>query len=290
MRGCVEDMSDLSNIPAQDQEWPGRESELKPKADHGHDTWVARGRLEGKRALVTGADSGIGRSVAVAFAKEGADVAIVDLPGSDDLQETKSLVESQGRKCVAIQADLRTAEANREAVETAVEALGGLDIIVANAGFQMSHRDISEFPPEQLHRTFETNVFSPFWLVQAAKDHLGPGASVIITTSIQAYDPSEVLLDYAATKAAANNLTVNLAQTLGPRGVRVNAVAPGPIWTPLIPSTFPEKKVEGFGTDTPLGRAGDPIEVAAAFVFLASDEASYVSGSVLGVTGGRPVF
>ena len=147
-------------------------------------------------------DSGIGRSVAVAFAKEGADVAIVDLPGSDDLQETKSLVESQGRKCVAIQADLRTAEANREAVETAVEALGGLDIIVANAGFQMSHQDISEFPPEQLHRTFETNVFSPFWLVQAAKDHLGPGASVIITTSIQAYDPSEVLLDYAATKAA----------------------------------------------------------------------------------------
>ena len=281
---------DLKKIPAQQQEWPGREGDLKPEADHGHTTWTGRERLTGKKALVTGADSGIGRSVAVAFAKEGADVVVVDLPGNDDLEETKRLVEAEGRKCVALPLDLRTAEANKEAVEATVKELGGIDILVANAAYQMTHPDLDQFPDDQIHQTFETNVYSPFWLVKAADKHLGEGSSVIFTASVQAYDPSEPLLDYAATKAAVTNLGMNLASLLGERGVRVNVVAPGPIWTPLIPATMPEKKVEKFGADTPLGRAGDPIEVAAAFVFLASDEASYVSGAVLGVTGGRPVF
>jgi NAD(P)-dependent dehydrogenase (short-subunit alcohol dehydrogenase family) len=172
----------------------------------------------------------------------------------------------------------------------AVSKLGGVDVLVCNAAYQMAHDDLADFPPEQLERTFATNVLGPFWLVQALASRLEDGGCVIVTTSIQAYSPSDHLLDYAATKAALNNLVANLAQELGPRGTRVNAVAPGPIWTPLIPATMAPEKVEGFGSDTPLGRPGQPVEVAAAFVFLASDEASYVSGTVLGVTGGKPVF
>lgn len=280
----------LADIPAQQQTWPGTVSELDPQPDHGR-SWVARGRLQGKRALITGGDSGIGRAIAVAFAAEGAALAIGYLPEEQaDAEETARLVAANGGSCTLFPGDLRTLAANQSLAKKALRALGGLDLLVCNAAYQMAHEELEEFPPRQIERTFATNVFSPFWLTQALVGALEGHGSVMVTTSIQAYQPSDHLLDYAATKAALNNLVVNLAADLGPRGIRVNAVAPGPIWTPLIPSTFGAEKVEGFGSDTPLGRAGHPIEVAAAFVFLASDEASYVSGTVLGVTGGRPVF
>ncbi|NLF03550.1 MAG: SDR family oxidoreductase [Actinomycetales bacterium] len=265
---------------------------MNPVPDHGEESYVGRDRLTGKRALITGGDSGIGRATAIAFAKEGAKVAIAYLPEEQkDAEETREAVGAAGGSCVLLPVDLRTETANEKLARDAVEGLGGIDVLVANAGFQMAHTGgITDFPSGQLEQVFETNVFSPFWLVKYLSPALGEGASVIITTSIRAFDPSEPLLDYAATKAALNNLMVNLASDLGPRGIRVNAVAPGPIWTPLIVSTFDAEKVEGFGKDTPLGRPGQPVEVAPAFVFLASDEASYVSGTVLGVTGGRPVF
>lgn len=280
----------LSAIPGQSQDWPGTVSDLDPQPDHG-ENWSARGRLTGKKALITGADSGIGRAVAAIFAAEGADVAIAYLPEEEqDAQETKRLVEAAGRRCVLLPGDLRTAQANIDAATSAVEQLGGLDVLVPNAAYQMTHDHLSDFPDEQIERTYATNVFSPFWLVKHLSKELSDGGSVIITTSVQAVNPSEHLLDYASTKAALNNLVVNLAAELGPDGIRVNGVAPGPIWTPLIPATMAAEKVEGFGSDTPLGRAGQPVEVAAAYVFLASDEASYVSGTILGVTGGKAVF
>lgn len=281
-----------TELPPQQQEWPGTTAELDPPADHGEDSWVGRERLVGKRALVTGGDSGIGRAVALSFAREGADVAIAHLPQErDDAERTAELVRGEGRRVALLPGDLRTHEANRDLAHAAVEALGGLDVLVCNAAYQMSRDAVEDFPPDQVERTFATNVFSPFWLVRELSDELAStGGNIIVTTSVQAYQPSGPLLDYAATKAALNNLVVNLAQELGPRGIRVNAVAPGPIWTPLIPATMPPDKVAGFGADTPLGRPGQPTEVAAAFVFLASDEAGYVSGTVLGVTGGKPVF
>ncbi len=284
-------MSELTKIPAQQQEWPGSEAELQPKPDHGEQSWTPRQRLQGKRALITGGDSGIGRAVAVVFAREGADVAISFLPEEEaDAAETARIVRGFGQHCALVPADLRTHEACSQVASDAVAELGGLDVLVCNAGFQKSYDELEKFPPEQIERTFATNVFSTFWLAQVAAKQLGAGGSIIVTTSIQAYSPSSHLLDYAATKAALNNLTVNLASELGQRGIRVNAVAPGPIWTPLIPATMEPEKVESFGSDTPLGRAGQPVEVAAAYVFLASDEASYVSGTVVGVTGGKPVF
>jgi NAD(P)-dependent dehydrogenase (short-subunit alcohol dehydrogenase family) len=281
-----------THVPGQTQEWPGRTDAMDPVPDHGESSWTGRDRLPGKRALVTGGDSGIGRATAIAFAKEGADVALAFLPQeSSDAAEVEQVITALGRRCVLLPTDQRTEEANQKLVADAVEALGGLDTVVSNAAFQMGTKGgIEAFSAEQLQQVYETNVFATFWLVKAAVKHLQPGSTVTITTSIQAYEPSEPLLDYASTKAALNNLMVNLASDLGERGIRVNAVAPGPIWTPLIPSTFDEDKVDGFGSDTPLGRPGQPIEVAAAFVFLASDEASYVSGTVLGVTGGRAVF
>ena len=284
-------MSDLTAIPAQQQEWPGTVADLTPQPDHGRTSWVGRDRLPGKKALITGGDSGIGRAVAVLFAKEGADVAIAYLPQEEaDAAETARIVEEAGRRCVLLPSDLRSQEACAELAEQALAELGGLDVLVCNAAFQMAYEELEEFPADQLQRTFATNVFATFWLTQALARHLEHGGSIIVTTSVQAYSPSSHLLDYAATKAALNNLTVNLAGELGERGIRVNAVAPGPIWTPLIPATMKPEKVESFGADTPLGRAGHPVEVGAAFVFLASDEASYVSGTVLGVTGGKPVF
>lgn len=278
--------------PPQQQTWPGSTAELDPPADHGEESWVGRDRLVGKRALVTGGDSGIGRAVALTFAREGADVVVAHLPEEqEDADRTVALVRDEGRRGESVALDLRTAEANRDLAVRAVELLGGLDVLVCNAAFQMTHERLEDFPPEQLERTFATNVFSPFWLVRELAGTLAEsGGSVVVTTSIQAVQPSDHLLDYAATKAALDNLVVNLAQELGERGVRVNAVAPGPIWTPLIPATMSPEKVASFGQDTPLGRAGQPVEVAAAYVFLASDEARYVSGTVLGVTGGKPVF
>lgn len=278
-------------VPGQQQSWPGTPAAMVPVPDHGEESYVGRERLVGKRALVTGGDSGIGRATAIAFAKEGAEVAISYLPQERaDAEATRSAVESAWGTCHLLPGDLRTREANLALAEAALGALGGLEVLVCNAGFQMAHGELEDFPEGQLEQVFATNVFSTFWLVQRLAGLLPAGGSVILTTSIQAWDPSEPLLDYAATKAALNNLMVNLASMLGPRGVRVNAVAPGPIWTPLVVSTFSEEKIAGFGTDTPLGRPGQPVEVAPAFVFLASDEASYVSGSVLGVTGGRAVF
>lgn len=284
--------ADLSNLPPQQQDWPGTITELQPQADYGEGSWTPRDRLRGKRVLITGGDSGIGRAVAIAAAKEGAaGVVVAHLPQeAADAESTAQEVRRAGAQCHLMPGDLRTHEANVSLARAAVAALGGLDVLICNAAYQMTYDGIEQFPPEQIERTFATNVFSPFWLVQAlAKDLEGHG-SVIVTTSVQAYSPSEHLLDYAATKAALNNLVVNLAADLGERGIRVNAVAPGPIWTPLIPATMSAEKVESFGADTPLGRAGHPAEVAAAYVFLASDEASYISGTVLGVTGGKPVF
>jgi NAD(P)-dependent dehydrogenase (short-subunit alcohol dehydrogenase family) len=282
----------LNKIPNQQQEWPGTLAELNPSPDHGETSWTSRSRLEGKRVLITGGDSGIGRATAITMAKEGASVAIAHLAAEEaDAKDTAQVIRDAGGTVHLFATDLRRLKANQKLARDAVKALGGLDVLVCNAAYQMTFDGIEAFPPEQIERTFATNVFSAFWLVQAlAGDLEASGGSVIITTSIQAYEPSEQLLDYAASKAALNNMVVNLASELGKRGVRVNAVAPGPIWTPLIPATMPPEKVKGFGKDTPLGRAGHPVEVAAAYIFLASDEASYVSGTVLGVTGGRAVF
>ncbi len=281
-----------SAFPAQQQQPPGRTDEMTPVPDHGETSYVGHERLLAKRALVTGGDSGIGRAVAMAFAREGADVAFTYLPAeSEDAATTLELIEDAGRTAVAIEVDLRDRRACESAVRRAVEGLGGLDVLVNNAGFQMARGEgIVDLTDERMDRIFRTNLYALLWLTQAALHHLGDGAAIINNSSVQAYHPSPALVDYAATKAAINNITVNLAAELGPRGIRVNAVAPGPIWTPLQPATQPPEKVEAFGADTPLGRAGQPAEVAPAFVFFASDEASYISGSVLGVTGGKPVF
>jgi len=281
-------------FPAQQQEPPGLTDEMQPRPDHGEDSYEGHGRLEGKKALITGGDSGIGRAVALAFAREGADVAFTFMPEEhEDAQATTELITSAGRRSVALEADLRERETCDRVVLDAVDELGGLDILVNNAGFQMARDEgLEAIDDERLDRVFKTNLYALFWMTRAAVSHLREsGGCVINNSSIQAYEPSTTLLDYAATKAAINNATVNFAAELGPDGIRVNAVAPGPIWTPLQPATQPVEKLQQFGLDTPLGRAGQPAEVAPAFVFLASErDASYVSGTVLGVTGGKPVF
>ncbi|WP_454050316.1 SDR family oxidoreductase [Cellulomonas sp. Marseille-Q8402] len=277
--------------PAQDLEHPGLTADMQQQPDHGEDSYVGSGRLEGRRALITGGDSGIGRAVALAFAREGADVAIVYLPEEEqDAQETVRLVEDAGRKAVTCPGDLRDEQFCRQAVERAVSELGGLDILVNNAAYQMSQDNgLLDLTTEQLDRTMKTNVYALFWVTKAALPHLRAGASIINTTSVQAFQPSPQLIDYAATKAAILNFTKALAQQVAEQGIRVNAVAPGPIWTPLIPATMPEEKVQEFGADTPLGRAGQPAELAPAYVFFASQESSYITGDRIGVTGGRPL-
>jgi NAD(P)-dependent dehydrogenase (short-subunit alcohol dehydrogenase family) len=285
-------MSEQS-FPPQQQQPPGSTAAMDPVPDHGESSYVGHDRLAGRRALITGGDSGIGRAVAIAYAREGADVAFTYLPEeADDADATRALVEDAGRTALPIQADLRDSATCDRVITETVDGLGGLDILVNNAGFQMARvEDLQEMTDELIDRTFKTNLYAMFWLSRAAIKHLGPGSSIINNSSIQAFDPSTTLLDYAATKAAINNATVNLAAQLGPKGIRVNAVAPGPIWTPLQPATQTSEKIEKFGQETPLGRAGQPAEVAPAFVFLASErDASYVSGTVLGVTGGKAVF
>ncbi len=273
---------------AQQIEHPGSTTELDPTPDHGEETYRGSDRLNGRRALVTGGDSGIGRAVALAFAREGADVAFTYLPEeSADADATSGLVRDAGRSAVAIEADLRSRDACRAAVERTVAELGGVDIVVCNAAYQMALESIVDLTEEQLRRTFETNVFHTVWTMQAALDHLQPGASIIVTSSIQATSPSPELFDYAATKGALTNIVKSASTELAERGIRVNAVAPGPVWTPLIPATMPSEKVDGFGEDTPLGRPAQPAELAPAYVFLASDESTYITGESIAVTGGR---
>lgn len=282
------------SFPPQEQAPPGLTGEMTPVPDHGEHTWTGRDRLTGLKAYITGGDSGIGRAVAIAFAREGADVALGYLPEEQvDAEETARLVRDAGRIAVLVPADLRTNAECERSIAEAVEGLGGLDILVNNAGFHWSRGEegLSGLDLDDVERTLRTNLHAVIWLCKAALPHLGKGSCIINTSSVQAYDPSTALLDYAATKAAINNLTVNLAADLGPRGIRVNAVAPGPIWTPLQPATRKGSDVETFGADTPLGRPGQPAELAGAYVFLASpEEASYVSGTIVGVTGGKAVF
>ena len=285
--------NDEGGFPAQEQQPPGLTGAMDPVPDHGETTYRGSDRLEGLKALITGGDSGIGRAVAIAYAREGADVAISYLPEEQqDADETARWVTAAGRRVVHLPGDLTTQLTCRQVADRAADELGGIDVLVNNAGYQMARGGgIEELTPEQLDRVMKTNVYALFWLTQAVLPHLRKGSSIVNCASVQAYQPSTTLLDYAASKAAIINVTVNLAAELGPRGIRVNAVAPGPIWTPLQPATQAGERLETFGGDTPLGRAGQPGEVAPAFVFLASPtDASYVSGTVLGITGGKPVF
>ncbi|HAC56625.1 TPA: SDR family NAD(P)-dependent oxidoreductase [Candidatus Saccharibacteria bacterium] len=279
----------VMDIPKQRQDEPGLDSKLLPKADHGEETYEGSGRLEGRKALITGADSGIGRAVAIAYAREGADVAITYLPSEqEDADEVMKVLDATGRKAVAIPGDLSDEAFCKQLIKQASDELGGLDILVNNAGKQLYVDDILELETAQLEATFRVNIFAMFWLIKAALPTMPKGASIINTTSIQAYQPSEGLLDYAATKAAIANFTHGLAKQLAPKGIRVNGVAPGPIWTPLQPSYGqPMEKLVQFGQATPLGRAGQPAELAPAYVFLASQESSYTTGEIIGVTGGQ---
>ncbi|WP_043599167.1 SDR family oxidoreductase [Cellulomonas flavigena] len=268
---------------------PGHTDDMDQQPDHGEESYRGSGRLEGRRALITGGDSGIGRAVAIAFAREGADVAISYLPEEeDDARETLAWVEKAGRRGLALPGDIRDEELARSLPGRVVEAFGGLDVLVNNAAYQMAQSGgLADITTEQLDRVLKTNVYAMFWITQAALPHLDKGASIINTSSIQAFHPSPPLLDYASTKAAIYNFSKGLAQQLAADGIRVNAVCPGPIWTPLIPATMNAEKVEQFGADTPLGRAGQPAELAPAYVFLASQESSYVTGDRIMVTGGR---
>lgn len=278
-----------TDMPEQTQPEPGLDSKLKPLADHGADTYEGSSRLKGRKALITGGDSGIGRAVAIAFAREGADVVISYLPNEQsDADDVVGEIEKCGVKCAAIVGDLVDESFARRLVNDAADQLGGLDILVNNAGKQIFNDDISTIPTKQLIDTFTINIISMFWTVQEALKYLPKGGVIINTSSIQAAHPSPGLLDYAATKAAITNFTRGLAQQLTPKGIRVNGVAPGPIWTPLQPSYGQsQEKIVNFGQDTPLGRPGQPAELASAYVFLASQESSYVSGEVIAVTGGK---
>ncbi|CAA9350196.1 MAG: 3-oxoacyl-[acyl-carrier protein] reductase [uncultured Frankineae bacterium] len=286
-----EDPSRPSGQPGPEQvPHPGLESQLEAPSDHGEQSYRGASRLEGRRALITGGDSGIGRAVALAFAREGADVAIVHLPDEQsDADETVRLVEQAGRKALSLPGDVQDESFCTSAVQRTVDELGGLDVLVNNAAYQMTRESIVDISTEEFDRVLKTNLYAMFWFCRAAVPHLQPGSSIINTSSVQAYEPSPQLLDYATTKAGIVNFTKGLAQELASKGIRVNTVAPGPIWTPLIPATMPEDMVEDFGSQTPLGRAGQPVEVAHAFVFLASAEASYITGERIGVHGGMPL-
>jgi NAD(P)-dependent dehydrogenase (short-subunit alcohol dehydrogenase family) len=274
----------------QHQEVPGTEKELTPTADHGEKTYKGSGKLTGKKAVITGGDSGIGRAVAIAFAREGADILISYLNEHDDAKETARLIEEAGRKAVLLPGDISQEEQCKQIINRAVEEFGSVDILVNNAAFQMSHESLQDLSSEELDHTFKTNIYAMFYLCKAAEPHMKPGSTVVNTTSVNAYRPSPALLAYATTKGAIQNFTSGLSQLWADKGIRVNCVAPGPVWTPLIPSTMPAEKVKTFGQDTPLKRAGQPAELAAIYVLLASEDSSYMTGSTVQVTGGTPTI
>jgi len=275
--------------PQHQRQQPGREHKMKPRPRAEDEKHRGSGKLQDKVAIITGGDSGIGRAVAIAFAKEGADISIVYLEERKDANETKRLVEEYSRRCLLIEGDVGEEEFCRKAVEQTVKEFGGLDILVNNAAEQHPQDSIQKITEKQLERTFRTNIFSHFFMVKAAMKHLKEGGAIINTTSVTAYKGSAHLLDYSSTKGAITSFTRSLSQTLAEKGIRVNAVAPGPVWTPLIPSTFPSKEVETFGSDVPLGRPGQPEEIAPSYVFLASDDSSYMTGQVLHPNGGTIV-
>lgn len=276
-------------FPAQSQPWPGLASKMDPRPDHGETSYVGSGRLRGRKALITGGDSGMGRAAAIAYAREGADVAINYLPAEEsDAREVVGLIQKAGQKAVALPGDLRDAGFCKRLVEDAVRQLGGLDIVVCNAGRQQSIASIADVTDEEFDATMKTNIYAPFWIIRAALPHLQPGSVIIGTTSEQAYDPSPDLYAYAQTKAATMNYVKSLAKQLGPKGIRVNGVAPGPIWTPLqISGGASEGKVVTFGATAPLGRPGQPAELAGIYVRLAEDDGSYTTGNIYGAGGGQ---
>ncbi len=276
-------------FPEQGQEHPGLESEMQPKPDYGELSYRGFGRLQGKAALITGGDSGIGRAVALAFAREGADVLISYLNEEPDARETVRVVEAAGRRAVAVPGDIGREAHCQQLVQRAMQAFGKLDILVNNAAFQMSHQGIQEIPSEEWDHTFRTNIYAMFYLCKAALPLMPPGGAIINTCSVEAYHPEPSLLAYAATKGAIVTFSKGLSQEAIGRGVRVNVVAPGPVWTPLIPATMPPQQVSQFGLQSPIGRPAQPAELAPAYVFLASQESSYITGEVLGVTGGTPL-
>ena len=277
-------------FPDQPQAMPGTTDAMTPRPDHGEESYKGSGRLRDKKALITGGDSGIGRAVAIAFAREGADVAISYLCEHKDAEDTARLVREAGQEAVLLPGDISSAEHCRAIVAKTVGEFGRIDILVNNAAHQDTFNDIAEISDEEWQQTFATNIHAMFYITKAAVPHMQPGGSIINTTSIQADNPSEQLLAYASTKGAIQNFTAGLAQMLAEKGIRANSVAPGPIWTPLIPATMPAEKVQNFGKQVPMQRPGQPKEVAPVFVMLASDEASYVSGANIAVTGGKPII
>jgi len=276
--------------PGQQQRPPGETAAMNPRPDHGEDSYRGSGKLEGRVALITGGDSGIGRAVAIAFAREGADVLISYLSEHEDARETAKWVEKAGRRAILAAGDISDEGHCRDLVDRTVRELGRIDILVNNAAYQMTHETLDEISAEEWDRTFRTNIHSQFYLCKAAVPHMKPGSAIVNSASINSKSPSPSLLPYATTKGAIANFTAGLAQLLAEKGIRVNCVAPGPVWTPLIPSTMPKEHVESFGSNTPLGRAAQPAELAPAYVLLASPEASYITGALLPVTGGRPML
>lgn len=276
--------------PAQEQEMPGSEQKMDPKPDHGETSYQGTGKLTGRKALITGGDSGIGKAVAIAFAREGADILISYLNEEEDAREVANYIQAAGKKAVLVPGDISSEAHCKNLVEKAIQEFGQLDIIVNNAAYQMQHKSLQEISAEEWEYTFRTNVHAMFYICKAAEPHLQPGSSVINTTSVNAYTPNQTLLPYTATKAAIQNFTATLAQLWAEKGIRVNSVAPGPIWTPLIPGSFSADTVKEFGSKTPMKRAGQPAELAPIYVLLASDEASYMSGATVQVTGGMPTI
>ena len=283
------DQQQQERPPQHQPRQPGIQAEMEPAPVTVPEHYRGSGKLEGRRALVTGGDSGIGRAVAVLFAMEGADVSIVYLDEHDDAEETVRMVEEHGRRCLSIACDIREERHCRTAIERATEALGGLDVLVNHAGEQHPRDHFEDISEHQLERTFRTNVYSMFFLTKAALPHMGEGSAIVNTTSVTAYQGSPSMIDYSATNGAIVSFTRSLSGQLAERGIRVNAVAPGPIWTPLIPATFPAEAVESFGDHVPLGRAGQPAEIAPSYVFLASDDSSYMTGQTLHPNGGAVV-